>query len=97
MQVRRSNRSTSIDPDLLITIKYGIRPNRNTLAGGFLPYITESNGEGFSTTRGDKWSRCGWNESEALKMAEEWAREEGARYLGDYIVTIEKDCNDQKL
>lgn len=67
-----------------IKIEYGAIENKNEISGGFLPLIWVN-----GRPVGDTFAR-GLDLEVAEELAVELAREEAARYTGDWNVTIEK-------
>lgn len=65
-----------------VEIKYAAEPNLNTYKGGWVPVIW--NGE----KKSGGWMSVGLDKDEALAAAAEWAAEEAARYVGDWVVTV---------
>lgn len=66
-----------------VTIRWYAVPNANTRQGGWMP-VYDLNGK----MRGDTYGK-GHPLETALKMARADAEDEGARYVGDWAVTVE--------
>ena len=67
-----------------IVIRYFAVPNANVARGGFMPMF-ETNGR----LRGSSYGR-GYDRADAERFAEAEARDEAARYVGDWRVSVAK-------
>lgn len=68
--------------DAVVAIEYAAAPNGHA-GHGFLPLIW-NNGRRIGST----WASTGYDRDEALARAQEMAREEAERYIGDWTVTV---------
>jgi hypothetical protein len=73
-----------------VPIEWGTVPNNNKQIGGWIPQVWVKN-----KPRNSPWSTRGVDLDQALGYAEREAAEEGARYLGDYRVTITPRITDE--
>ncbi|MBT8452970.1 MAG: hypothetical protein KJO40_13460 [Deltaproteobacteria bacterium] len=74
----------SFNPDEAdVDIEYGVVANGNKRAGGWLPVIWKNGRQ-----HGSTWQGSGYDREDALTLAQEMAREEADRYIGDWNVTV---------
>lgn len=67
-----------------IDIRFDAVPNARPNSG-WLPAIWVN-----GRRRGDSWACTGYDRDEALVLAEKDAREEAARFVGDWTITVER-------
>ena len=79
---RERQRAQRRDPEDIIRIEYDAIDNADTRRGGFMPVVW-INGH----RRGDSYGR-GYDHDKAVAIAHAEAREEAARYIGDWQITV---------
>ncbi len=70
--------------DGTIVVRYGARANERE-GQGWLPCVTVN-----GASRCDPWRWRGYDRDEAEARAEQIAREEASRFVGDWQITIER-------